>query len=1055
MMSGPYMRLLVDPDTKPVTYHNPIPVPVHAQDEVKAGLDQDVRLGVIEPVPIGTPVTWCARMVIQWKKSGKHRRTVDFQPLNRHAVRETHHTPSPFNQVRSVPSHTRKTKFDARNGYHSIPLHPDDRHLTTFITPWGRYRYCVAPQGYIASGDAYTRRFDEIVVDFPDKIKVVDDALLYNPLGREEYNTPAQMRLDAPSDSIKESFFRAAQWLDLCGRNHITGNPSKFCMGEIETDFAGFHLGETSVGPCKSFLEAIRDFPTPNNITDIRSFFGLVNQVSYAFASNNKMAPFRDLLKPSNTFCWTPELQTAFNEAKTFIIQEVQNGVQIFDKNRTTCLVTDWSKDGTGFWLYQKHCQCPEPHKPFCCKDGWKTVLVGSRFTSAAESRYAPIEGEALAVVEGLNKAKHFIIGCPNLIVAVDHKPLLKIFGDRHLDDIPNPRLRNLKEKTLRYKFSVIHIPGPKNRASDALSRHPVSPADHLQLADDMTAALYNTSSLPADILDSIRQAHSTEVCIMNTHDNAIIETISWDDIRLATASDPSMVELLNAVEDGFPGTKSDLSEGIRPFHQYRNCLTSFDGVILYRDRIVIPPSLRQNVLESLHSAHQGTSQMCSRAESSFFWPGMTPAISDMRERCALCNRTAPSQPNMPPTPPMQPLYPFQAVVADYFNHMGHHYLVIVDRYSNWPIVEETANGSNGLVKSLRKTFVTFGIAEELSSDGGPEFTASQTESFLKAWKVHHRLSSVAFPHSNTRAEVGVKTVKRMLMDNTDNSGSLNTDAFQRAMLQYRNTPDRDTNLSPAMCLFGRPIRDFIPIHPGKYMPHPTWKDTLQAREEALRNRHMRDSERLSEHTVHLPPLKIGDYVRIQNQVGPHPNKWDKTGVVIEVRQYHQYVIRVDGSGRVTLRNRRFLRKYTPVVERRPIISLPSIPTIPEPSVALPLNPDSPPPRPITSPAAPHPTTTRPSPTPDAPLSMPTTPQRDATTPARHTQLVTHSPVDPATPLAQPREPAQHSGDPPDDRCDLPAKKMPRAVTRLLTYNAPGKKEGPISHHRRESDNKH
>ena len=294
------------------------------------------------------------------------------------------------------------------------------------------------------------------------------------------------------------------------------------------------------------------------------------------------------------------------------------------------------------------------------------------------------------------------------------------------------------------------------------------------------------------------------------------------------------MLLLLNTIEDGFPETKSDLCEDIRPYHQYRNQLTSFDGVVLCNDRIVIPPLLRNRILESLHSAHQGITQICSRADSSFFWPGMTPAISEMREKCSQCNRMAPSQPSMPPTPPIQPVYPFQAIVADYFNYKGHHYLVAVDRYSNWPIVEETASGSSGLIRSLRRTFVTFGIAEELTSDGGPEFTAAQTKSFLDAWKVSHRFSSVAFPHANTRAEVGVKNVKRLLVDNTDHDGSLDTDAFQRAMLQYRNTPDRDTGLSPAMIIFGRPIRDFIPIHPGKYMPHPTWRDTLQSREDAL-----------------------------------------------------------------------------------------------------------------------------------------------------------------------------------------------------------------------------
>ena len=163
MMRGPPLRMMIDETAEPVAHHTPIPVPLHWMDEVKAGSDADVQLGLIEPMLIGEPVTWCHRMVICPKKSGKPRRTVDFQALNKHAVRETHHTQSPFIQARSVPHNVKKTIFDAWNGYHSIPLHTEDRHLTTFITPWGRYRYRVAPQGYIASGDGYSRRYDEIV----------------------------------------------------------------------------------------------------------------------------------------------------------------------------------------------------------------------------------------------------------------------------------------------------------------------------------------------------------------------------------------------------------------------------------------------------------------------------------------------------------------------------------------------------------------------------------------------------------------------------------------------------------------------------------------------------------------------------------------------------------------------------------------------------------------------------------------------------------------------------------------------------------------------------
>ncbi len=153
MMSGPPLSLKIDPNAAPKPCHTPITIPVHWQEEVKAGLDRDVRLGVLEKVPLGTPVTWCHRMVICTKKNGSLRRTINFQPLNQHATRETHHCPSPFHQARAIPRLTKKTIFDAWNGYHSVALAEEDRHYTTFITPWGRYRYLTAPQGYIASGD--------------------------------------------------------------------------------------------------------------------------------------------------------------------------------------------------------------------------------------------------------------------------------------------------------------------------------------------------------------------------------------------------------------------------------------------------------------------------------------------------------------------------------------------------------------------------------------------------------------------------------------------------------------------------------------------------------------------------------------------------------------------------------------------------------------------------------------------------------------------------------------------------------------------------------------
>ena len=94
---------------------------------------------------------------------------------------------------------------------------------------------------------------------------------------------------------------------------------------------------------------------------------------------------------------------------------------------------------------------------PVCCPQGWRLIFAGSRFTSDAESRYAPIEGEALAVAYALDKCRMYVLGCPNLLVATDHQPLTTILGDSHMENIKNPRLFRLKgeDSALRFLYQA------------------------------------------------------------------------------------------------------------------------------------------------------------------------------------------------------------------------------------------------------------------------------------------------------------------------------------------------------------------------------------------------------------------------------------------------------------------------------------------------------------------------------------------------------------------------------------------------------------------------
>ena len=507
-MDGPAIEIHVDPNATPKACHTPAAVPLHWQQQVYDDLLRDEALGVIERVPYGEPVTWCHRMVVTRKHDGSPRRTVDLSPLNKFCQRETFAAESPFHSARRIPRDSWKTVTDAWNGYHSVPLRESDRHLTTFITPFGRWRYTRAPQGFLSSGDGYNRRFDAILSSFDRKERCVDDTIHYD-------------------SDLEQHWWRTIDLLTHLGQAGIVLNPDKFQFASKRADFAGFRISESAIEPLPKYLDAIRDFPFPASTTDIRSWFGLVNQVANYAQLRDTMTPFKPFLSPRYKFSWSAELEDVFQASKQAIVDAIRQGVEIFDITRRTCLRPDWSRRGIGYFLLQQHCTCPLG-LPDCCTEGWRITLAGSRFLSSAEQRYAPIEGEALAVAWGLEQTRYFTQGCDNLVVVTDHKPLTKIFGDRTLDEISNSRLFRLKQRTLPWRFDIAHLPGKLNHAADATSRHP-SPS----VSEDSV-------DTPETIMMSAIRSEAQQLGI-----------ISWADIAQETEADPSLSRLRSMIEQG------------------------------------------------------------------------------------------------------------------------------------------------------------------------------------------------------------------------------------------------------------------------------------------------------------------------------------------------------------------------------------------------------------------------------------------------------------------------------------------------------------------------
>ena len=236
-----------------------------------------------------------------------------------------------------------------------------------------------------------------------------------------------------------------------------------------------------------------------------------------------------------------------------------------------------------GYLQLQKQCACAT-YIPGCSDSGWKVTLAGFRYLTAAEHRYASVEGEALAVACGLEQTKDFTQGCDNLMVVTDHKPLVKIFGDQTLDEISNTRLFRLKQRLLMWRSNIAHVPGTTNSATNATSRHSVE-------CDFIARIAVVDQSLPdmieAALLAAVQQGTLANLCLQ------------WSEIACETATNSGLKELLLTIQIDFLLCFSDTSR-VRPYLPFRDGYYIHDGVILYQNRVVVPLSLRRKVLSML-----------------------------------------------------------------------------------------------------------------------------------------------------------------------------------------------------------------------------------------------------------------------------------------------------------------------------------------------------------------------------------------------------------------------------------------------------------------------
>ena len=812
-------------------------VPLHMQKGADELITKLVKEGIIAPVE--EPTDWISPGHFVPKPNGGVRLVTDFTQLNKFVKRPVHPFPSTKDIIQSLDPTARVfAKMDAIQGYFQIPLDEESSKLTTFLVHSGRYRYTRAPMGLNASGDEWCRRSDEPFSGHPGTSKLVDDGL-------------------TQAASLEELETRLRALLQDCRKHGVTLSKAKFDIGP-SVKFAGHVIGASGVYPDPEKLAAIREFPTPKDVTDVRSFLGLANQLASFLPDLAQVSePLRQLLKKGNAFMWMSEHDEAMAAVKKILTSDAV--VKPFQMGLPTELLTDASRlNGLGFVLLQRE------------NDGGQRVIrCGSRSLQPAETRYATIELECLAILYAVKQCSHYLQGA-RFHVVTDHRPLVGVFN-KDLYTITNPRLHRIREKLLGYDFSISWVAGKRHLIADALSRAPVfaAPEEDNELALSLSPSL----GLLAESIDGEYRALAEAV-------------VRQDDPQKLPPSHPA-----------------------RPYANMWGQLGVEGGgdkqlVVLDGHRVVVPILAREAILQKLHAGHCGVNKTRQLANQLYYWPGMSNAIQQMVGACEHCNKLLPSQTKMSVSELCKETnknsFPMSDVGIDLFAFAGSTYIIMVDRYSGFPFCKVLrSTTTTAVLNVLVGWFHEWGFPTAMRTDGGPQFR-SEFKEFCTKHGIKHELASPHHHESNGLAESAVKNVKYLLTK----CRAAKQD-FYAALLEWRNTPRADGSVPSALFL-GRRQRTSLPVHPDVLRPMASADIEVMAQDKALTRE---KSEKMNDaHSKNLTSLQIGDKVLLQDAIS---GKWDRqaevTGVLDAGRSYT--ILTLDGS--TYTRNRTFLRPCT------------------------------------------------------------------------------------------------------------------------------------------------
>ena len=748
--NGPPIQLWVDKDATP-RFFKPRLVPYSLKQKIESELERLQSLNVITPVKYSD---WAAPIVPVLKQDGSVRLCGDYKvTINQVSPTESYPLPRVEELFTALSGGKLFSKLDLSSAYQQVSLHEDSRKYTTINMHKGLFQYLRLPFG-ISSAPAMFQRIMETVLQGLPKVCVYIDDILVSGTDEADHNS----NLTRVLDRLQSSGF--------------TLKKSKCVFSVPSIEYLGHIIDGEGLHPSKSKLNTIQNAPLPTNVTELKSFLGLLNYY-HKFLPNlsTELAPLHQLLNKGVNWKWTKEHSDTYQHAKD-LLQSSQVLVH-FDSDKPIILSCDASPYGVGGVL--AHVMPDGSERP---------ITYTSRTLSSAEKNYSQLEREALAIIFSVKRFHQYLYG-HSFILYSDHKPLEHLLHEtRQIPSMASSRIQRWALALSAYNYTIKYKPGKQLSNADALSRLPLPEVpSHVPI--------------PGDVFHIFQHLEES--------------VITAKDLSQWTSKDPLLSRVCRQLQTGW--SLVDPPPDMKPYHQRRNELSVVDGCLLLGSRVIVPKEGRERVLKQLHIAHPGICRMKSLARSYVWWPGIDRDVEQLIQNCAECQEHKANPVKAPLHPWEIPRRPWSRIHIDHAGpFLNKMFLIVVDAFSKWlEVCIVPSTSSEATIRALRPIFATHGIPDQLVSDNGTGFTSAEFKSFLKELGVHHICTAPYHPSSNGLAERAVQTFKTN-MRKLD--GDLHTKLFTM-LFQYRLTPQTATGLSPAEMLMGRKLCNQLDLlHP-------------------------------------------------------------------------------------------------------------------------------------------------------------------------------------------------------------------------------------------------